>query len=198
MVDLPVVVRVIAVQTGFAGIGRVGVGQPERTAGSNRVRVAGRAQEPVPGLAAADRAHRITPGPGREGVLAPCAQPGHVRPPIPPGGLTATVTATAATNGERQRPATAPHTRTFHGTWGCVRPEKQTVEDQRHSAATVAKPLNNTRRTRTTLESRPSPRPVTDGPGRLAHSYGSEGWGFESLRARPGQSPFRVRKGLFC
>jgi len=67
-------------------------------------------------------------------------------------------------------------------------PEKQTVEDQYRSAATVAKtvakPLNNTRRTWTTLEYRPSPRPVTDGPGRRAHSYGSEGWGFESLRAR--------------
>jgi hypothetical protein len=57
-------------------------------------------------------------------------------------------------------------------------PEKQTVEDQCRSAATVAKtaakPLNNTRRTWTTLEYRPSPRPVTDGPGRLAHSYGSD------------------------
>ena len=67
-------------------------------------------------------------------------------------------------------------------------PEKQTVEDQCRSAATVAKtaakPLHNTRRTWTTLEYRPSPRPVTDGPGRRAHSYGSEGWGFESLRAR--------------
>ena len=40
-------------------------------------------------------------------------------------------------------------------------PEKQTVEDQCRSAATVAKtaakPLNNTRRTWTTLEYRPSP-----------------------------------------
>src|SRR6185437_8905866 len=49
--------------------------------------------------------------------------------------------------------------------------------------------MNNTRRTWTTLEYRPSPRPVTDGPGRCAHSYGSEGWGFESLRARPAQRP---------
>ena len=54
-------------------------------------------------------------------------------------------------------------------------PEKQTVEDQCRSAATVAKPLNSTRRTWTTLEYRPSLRPLTDGPGRLAHSHGSEG-----------------------
>ncbi len=32
-----------------------GPGQPERTAGSNRVRTADSTQEPVPGLAAADR-----------------------------------------------------------------------------------------------------------------------------------------------
>ena len=67
--------------------------------------------------------------------------------------------------------------------------EKQTGEDKRRSIATVAKtvakPLDGARRTWTTLEFRPSPRPVTDGPGRFAHSYGSEGWGFESLRARP-------------
>jgi hypothetical protein len=59
--------------------------------------------------------------------------------------------------------------------------EKQTIEDQRRSAATVAKtvakPLDGARRTWTTLEYRPSLRPVTDGPGRLAHSYGSEGRG---------------------
>ena len=78
-------------------------------------------------------------------------------------------------------------------TWGYVRPEKQTVGDQHRGAATVAKtvakPLNSTRRTWTTLEYRPSLRPVTDGPGRYAHSYGSEGWGFESLRARPAHRP---------
>jgi hypothetical protein len=49
-----------------------------------------------------------------------------------------------------------------------------TVEDQQSAAATVAKPLDGARRTWTTLEYRPSPRPVTDGPGRLAHSYGSD------------------------
>ena len=37
----------------------------------------------MPGLAAAARAaHRITPGPGWDAVLAPRAQSGHVRPPI--------------------------------------------------------------------------------------------------------------------
>jgi hypothetical protein len=73
------------------------------------------------------------------------------------------------------------------------RAEKQTVKDQRRSAATVAttvaKPSDGARRMWTTLECRPSLRPVTDGPGRLAHSYGSKGWGFESLRARPAQRP---------
>jgi hypothetical protein len=51
------------------------------------------------------------------------------------------------------------------------------LRDQRRSVATiaktVAKALNSTRRTWTTLEYRPSLRPVTDGPGRVAHSYGS-------------------------
>ncbi len=78
MVDLAAVVRVIAVQLRVARIGRVGVGQPERVTGGNRLSVADRAQEPVPGLAAADRtAHRITPRPGRNGALAPRAQPDH-------------------------------------------------------------------------------------------------------------------------
>jgi hypothetical protein len=41
--------------------------------------------------------------------------------------LTATVTATAATNGKQRRSATAPHNRTIRANWGYVRPEKQTV-----------------------------------------------------------------------
>ena len=53
--------------------------------------------------------------------------------------LTATVTATAAANGKRQRPVTTHNARTIRANWGYVRPEKQTVEDQRRSAATVAK-----------------------------------------------------------
>jgi len=62
----------------------VGVGEPDRTAGSNRLRVADRAQEPVPGLAAASRAaHRITPRPGRNGIVAPRAHPRHGRTPVP-------------------------------------------------------------------------------------------------------------------
>ena len=87
--------------------------------------------------------------------------------------LTATVTATAAPIGYRQRTATAHNTRAIRANRGYARPEKQTVEDQRCSAATVAKPLNSTRCTWTTLEYRPSLRPLTDGPGRCAHSYGS-------------------------
>jgi len=63
---------------------------------------------------------------------------------------------------------------------GYVQPEKQTVEEQRRTAATVAKtvakPLENARRTWTTLKYRPSARTATDGSGQLAHSYGSEGW----------------------
>jgi hypothetical protein len=57
------------------------------------------------------------------------------------------MTATAATNGKR--PATAHNTRTIRGNWGYVRPEKQTVEDQRQGAVTVAdtvaKPLDKAR-----------------------------------------------------
>jgi hypothetical protein len=49
--------------------------------------------------------------------------------------LTATVTATAAANGYQQRPATAHNTRTIRANWGYVRPEKQTVEDQRQTGA---------------------------------------------------------------
>jgi hypothetical protein len=52
------------------------------------------------------------------------------------------------------------------------------------AANTAAKPLDNACPVRTTLECRPSTRTTTDGPGRYAYSYGSEGWGFESLRAR--------------
>jgi hypothetical protein len=49
-----------------------------------------------------------------------------------------------------------------------------TVGDHRRSAATVAEPLDGARHTWTTLEYRPSLRPVTDGPGRVAHSYGTD------------------------
>ena len=63
-------------------------------------------------------------------------------------------------------------------TAGTQKAEKQTVEDQHRSiatvATTVAKPSDGARRMWTTLECRPSLRPVTDGPGRLAHSYGSD------------------------
>jgi hypothetical protein len=44
--------------------------------------------------------------------------------------LTATVTATAATNGDQQQPATADNTRSIPANWGYVRPEKQTVGDK--------------------------------------------------------------------
>jgi hypothetical protein len=80
-------------------------------------------------------------------------------------------------NGKRQPPATAHNSRAIRANLAYARPEKQTVEDQRRSIATVAnavaKPLDNACPRWTTLEYRPSPRPVTDGPGRFAHSYGS-------------------------
>ena len=41
--------------------------------------------------------------------------------------LTATVTATAATIGNQQRPATAHNSRTIYANWGYVRPEKRKV-----------------------------------------------------------------------
>jgi hypothetical protein len=41
---------------------------------------------------------------------------------------------------------------------------------------------------------RPGPlvRTGLDVVGQLMGAYGSEGWGFESLRARPGQQPFAL------
>jgi len=78
-----------------------------------------------------------------------------------------------------------------------MKSEKQTVEDQRRPAATVAntvaKPLDGARRTWTTLEYRPSPRPVTDDPGRLAHSYGSDARRRDSRDARKSQVTSRMR-----
>ena len=57
------------------------------------MRVADRAQEPVPGLAAADRAaHRITPRPDRNRAIAPRAHPDH--------GQTSVLPATADSNGD--------------------------------------------------------------------------------------------------
>jgi hypothetical protein len=84
VIDLAAVVRMIPVQPDLPRIGRIGVGQPERTARRYRVRVADRTREPVPGLAAADRAaHRIMPDLGRDRAIAPRAQSGHARPPVP-------------------------------------------------------------------------------------------------------------------
>ena len=45
--------------------------------------------------------------------------------------LTATVTATAATNGYQQRPAAAHHSRTIHASWGYVR---HSLADSRSTA----------------------------------------------------------------
>jgi hypothetical protein len=45
------------------------------------------------------------------------------------------------------------------------------------------------------LASRPRPQKAFSDPA--ATSYGSEGWGFESLRARPGQRPLPIMEGAF-
>jgi hypothetical protein len=56
-------------------------------------------------------------------------------------------------------------------------------------AVTVAKPTDKAHPVRTTVECPSSARTATDGPGRGARSDGAEGWGFESLRARPPSAP---------
>jgi hypothetical protein len=56
------------------------------------------------------------------------------------------------------------------------------VEDQRQGAVivanTVAKPLDKARPMRAAVECRPSAATATDGPGRSAYSYGSDGGGY--------------------
>jgi hypothetical protein len=61
-------------------------------------------------------------------------------PDSPESGITrqAALTATAAANGKRQRPATAHNTRTILRNLGYARPEKQTVGISPRSAATDA------------------------------------------------------------
>jgi len=66
--------------------------------------------------------------------------------------MTATVTATAAANGYQQRPATAHNARTIRANLGYVRPEKQTVEDQRLGATLGATGMNNLRMFRTRMD----------------------------------------------
>jgi hypothetical protein len=117
-------------------------------------------------------------------------------------GTTASAAATSSTPSSAmpESPSTRGHHRPWPlnlcntGNWGCARPENQTVEDRRTAATvanTVAKPPDGIRRTRTTLEYRPSLRPVTDSPGRLAHSNGSGG---PLLVLHHGVQP--VRRGL--
>ena len=66
----------------LARIRRIRMRRPQRTPRPHRLRPADRAQEPVPGLAAAHRtAHRITPRLARNGLLAPRARPRHDRAP---------------------------------------------------------------------------------------------------------------------
>jgi hypothetical protein len=65
-----------------------------------------------------------------------------------------------------------------HATWD-MSGLKADGENQSRSAATAAntaaKPLDSACPEWTTVECRPSTRTATDGPGRCAYSYGSEG-----------------------
>ena len=125
----------------------------------------------------------------------PCKLPGRLLP-MAWAELTATATATAAANSTQQQPAAAHNARTIRANLGYARPEKQTVEDQRRSAATVAntvaRPLDSARRNWTTLKYRPSLRPVTDSPWTTCPLLWIRRLGFESLQARPGQRPLPI------
>ena len=106
VIHLAAVVRVIPVQPRLARIRRIGIGKPKRTARSNRLRLADRAQEPVPGLAAADRAaHRITPSPAGIGFSHHAhnhVMPGH---PLSMPRLTATSLSAGYTRDDPARQA---------------------------------------------------------------------------------------------
>ena len=76
------------------------------------------------------------------------------------------------------------------------------IEDHSRPALTVAKTVamtaDNACSVRTTLECWPSTETAMDGPGRCAHSYGSEGWGsnpFERASETAGQS-LNLARGL--
>jgi hypothetical protein len=158
-------------------------------------RPAHRSARPAPPRQAkARRCLKMSPPPPNIISNARSPAPGHLH-----RGWDATLTATAATNCKRQRSAAHQDASTRCSNLGYVRPEKQTVGDQRRSGATVAntvaKPLDGARRMWTTLEYRPSLRPVTDGLGRLAHSYGSdrrptEEPGFHQFEFLAGQQAF--------
>ena len=65
------------------------------------------------------------------------------------------------------------------------------------AANAVAKPLDKARPMRTAVECPSSTRTATDGPGPCGHSHGSEGWGFESLRAPARSGPFDPAAAVF-
>jgi len=67
------------------------------------------------------------------------------------------------------------------------------AEDQWRSAATAAMTADIACHVWTTLEYRPSAQTVTDGPGRLAHSCGTEG---PMVRARAGSQAWQARGEL--
>ena len=83
--------------------GKPGNWQHERAPG-DLPGVPGSPQEAVAGLAAAGRAaDRITPRPGRNGILAPRAQPGHRRTSV----LPAETDSDGDSNSSSQRPTSA-------------------------------------------------------------------------------------------
>jgi len=136
LINFPAVVRVIPVQPRFARKGRIGLREPERTARSNRVGVADRMEEPVPGLAAADRAgHGVRPGLGRDRAIAPCAHSGHSRTSFAPR-------TSPKKSGRPSSPRSSAPMPSLTGT-----PERRQAGDQCASAATAAntaaKPLDN-------------------------------------------------------
>ncbi len=62
-----------------------------------------------------------------DAIVQRAARLGQCQSPCRP---TATVTATAATNGKQRQSATAQHSRTIRANWGYVRPEKRKVAVQ--------------------------------------------------------------------
>ena len=73
-----------------------------------------------------------------------------------------------------------------------MRLDTRTVQALPTAAKTAAMGMVSYGRGTTTLEYRPSTQILLDGSGQSAYAYGSEGWGFESLRARPGQQPIAI------
>ena len=66
------------------------------------------------------------------------------------------------------------------------------------AADTAAEPPDDRRQAQTGVEYETSAQAAVDGPGQVAHFYGSEGWGFESLRARQVRGLYPLGRGLLA